>query len=333
MRRPSWALLVVAGLMWASPALAETALFLEVTGDPTAQEREHEVFEELALALDALLLARAAAPAPAFTSLPLNEQLAALRPSLSGDVIAALWMDPSSADPLRVQLAFASLGGRAEVRLVEEPAGPGAAAVIALGVREVLATATARWSQPPAPTPEPAPQALAPQAQIRRGAIGVDLGFTVGTPARQGPNTRFAVGVVGDVLPGRGFAFGPVGVFRFSRDGETSLLATGLGGGLRVGWTGGKQLRLGPFVGVTAVWHRVRITAAGAPLVADDLQIRVPVGLSVRGTVNPAVEIVGHLGVDLLPRRNRVRLRSNEAVLLDTGPLDVSFLVGLRFLP
>lgn len=90
--------------------------------------------------------------------------LDALRPVIP-DGHAAVWLDP---DPSRCRASIAVLSNtRAEVQVVEVPAGDGAEALLALSVREVLALINAAPEpvEPPAPesTPEPPPPVVPPE--------------------------------------------------------------------------------------------------------------------------------------------------------------------------
>lgn len=308
----------------AVPVQAEPrpVVFLEVADDAAALARQSEVEQELALALDGVRLERVPAPAPGFGELPLSQQLAALEPVLVDDVLAALWVDPASADPLRVQMAFAGEGGRAEIRIVQEPAGPGAAGVLALGVREILAGAVA---QPPSSLePEP-PSAPTPSPH----SFAADVVVGTRTPLGAGPAIQPGVILGGEHALPLGFVVGSLFDGRLGGGGD--LLVQSLGGGARLGWLGGSRLRVGPFAGVTAQWHHVRRDdGVGPPPSAHDLLLRVPLGVAVRVPLDPRVVLAIHAGVDLLPRRLQVRLRSTDALLVDTGPLAISVQVGLR---
>ena len=332
-------LLSVLIMLFPAVAQADVVLWLDVASDEAAHERQQRVADELVLALDGVELRPTAVPIPGFVGESVGGQIAALK-SLFEDqeVRAALWLDPTSQELLRVQLVFPGESARSEVRLVEQPAGEGASAVLALGVREVLATTGRRVMpapvEPPPPQPPPPPSPLPPIERVRRGGLGFDLGLTGGTPVRVGPNARLAAFLVGDVFLGGGVIVSPFAALRFGGTPASGLVTTGGGGGARLAWTpGGRLVRFGPFLGVSAVWMRVSAPGADGRLHADQLQVRVPLGAALRARLGPGVDLVGHLAVDVLPRRVQVRLRSTSDMIVDTGPLDVTFTVGLRFLP
>lgn len=319
-------------LLMGGPAWAETrpVVFLELPGDAATLARQAEVEQELELSLDVVRLDRAPTPTADFAEQPLPAQLDALSSVLVGDVLAALWVDPSSADPVRVQIAFAGEGGRTEVRIVEEPAGPGAVSVLALGVREVLASAVA-----PAPVAEEtiSPPPAAPRT--RYGAIGADFVLEVGTPLSEGPPVSMGLVLAGEGRFPRGVLLGPVLDWRMGADASGELFTTSVGGGVRVGALFGEAVRLGPFGGVTVQAHFGWLRTGEGPLLATNVLVRLPVGLAVRVPLDPArrVELAVHAGIELLPRRLQVRRRSTGEIVIDTGPMVAALQVGLRFLP
>lgn len=330
-------LLVLLLMLSGTAEAAEVVLF--VASDPQ-DAVEQAVQQELTLGLDDLGV-RAVTLASGFAGAPLAHQLDLLAEPLSGDdVFAAAWLDPAR-DPLRLQLAFAGASGRTVVRIVEEPAGPGAAETLALAAREVLASARLPDVAPPPPAvqqPTPAPPPAAPDPRpplvepprAPRGAIGVDVGLAAATPLAAGPRTRVVLGGGGELFLPRGFLLGLHAAFRLARGGD-SLLSTGLGGGLRLAWLGGGDaFGIGPFVGFGAAWLRTSQPFADGRLHADHLNLRVPLGLELWLHSDGAFSLTARFSADILPRRNVVLRRSDGSVALDTGPLDASVLVGVR---
>lgn len=178
-------------------------------------------------------------------------------------------------------------------------------------------------------TPEPE---LPAEPRPRRGAVGVDGGLSVAAPEREGPAAR-GIGILAAEY------FLPVGFFvggqieaRGAREPSTLLTTVAIGGGARFGWLGGgATFRIGPVVGANLLWLRASLPGA-APLTADHLQVRFPVGVSIRLHLTDVVWLNTRANVELMPRRTLVRRRSDGAVLFDSGPLDASVLIGLRVL-
>ncbi len=179
-------------------------------------------------------------------------QLDAVRPLLAEpEVLAAAWVDPSDPAVVRLVVVFAT-EGRGVVRVVEEPAGPGAEQAVALALRELVAAA-----QVPEPEPDPEPAPIAPVDPVpevqgtlpRPKHVAVRLGGELGV-GDVGPGAWGTLALRGGLQHGPGFGLTVEGALRHGGGDPVRVSGGGLAleaalstGGERVSAHGG--LRLG----------------------------------------------------------------------------------------
>ena len=319
----AWILAAV--LLFGSPASAQertTVLFLTLpTSDMGAADREHRAAKELALALVDLTVLRQGAPQD-LSTMPTSAQIDVLRPLLAADeVLAAVWLEPS-ADPLRVNLAFAA-EGRGVVRVVEEPAGDGAEAALAMAAREVLAAARVP---------------VRPNEQIQESesksklALRLVGGASVAFDGSVGANPRAALAIelenrlVGELRLGCGFAF------RIGGSQELGTFATEAGARGRLAFLPGTdRVGIGPVFGAEVAWLRIAADRFDGDRTSVSLPvIRLTPGAELR--VQPTGDIGLSLSVtaDILPVRGHAVRRSTSALIHDTGHIGLTALIGLR---
>ncbi len=327
--------LLLAGLVLGlGSALASPAvLILEAADNEESRLRESAFVTELFLAVDDVPIRRAAVEPPDLFGRPVASQLEALRPLLEDEGILAVgWLDPATEDPLRVQLVFAS-EGRAVLRLVEEPAGPGAASSLALAVRELVVAALLPPSglQSSAATAEPEPRAETvssvptqyPWALSLQAALAVGLARPSGPDPRPGLLVSVHRRLVGRLGLSVGFSL------RGARGESSSTL--GLGGRLALSWLPGNEIvGIGPTGAVEVDWLRFSAEGSdGEERSASQAQIRLAPGLGFR-LGKGRWSFVLAVSADFLPLRSVVRLRSDGSSVLDTGPAELLVTLGVR---
>lgn len=307
------AVVLVASAAWGQEIERTRVVFLTGEGDPTAELR---LATELALALHDLQVTTVAGPAN-LDVLPSTMLFATLRPYLDDDVLAAAWLGPD-ADPLRLSLGFAG-EGRGVVRVVEQPAGPGAEAALAVAVREVLAEARVTDE-------ETSVESTPPPSAIRLvGGASLAFGGALGVVPRGTLFVDVEHVLVGRLQIGWGFALRAGGIA------EVDSRVVEVGARVRPAFLPGNDVvGAGPYLAAELAWLGVNVERLDGDRAFLSLpMLRFTPGVELRVSPGP-VGFSLSVGADLMPLRGLGLRRSDDALVHDTGVVGLTVAAGVR---
>jgi len=286
--------------------------------------------QELLLTIDTVGLEARALEVSGFAQLPVARQLPLISPwTTEDDVLAVGWLDPLSADPLRMHLVLAD-EGRTVLRVVEASPGPQAVATLALAVREVLTLVIA--SRERVANQAPQPEAAEPDEVLTETEPPKSPTWSVHVLPGLGLRSSGSIGNVHLAQLQAGVALRLRGRLSLAFDAlllrgggpDAATTETSFGGGLQLRWLPGSgKVGAGPLFSVMFVGTRLALSDQ-SDLVVEHFDLRFGPGFGFRLAPLPQFSLLLQAGVDIQPRLWEARLRSNGE------PLHVSSIAQAR---